>query len=78
VRPHPGERLRYAIHRPRAQRFVAGQLEPAGLSGQHAGQQPHQRPGVRAVDRLVRRLEATEPDPVNQELVSRDLLDLDG
>ena len=70
LRAHPFERLGDAIHRAGAQRLVAGELETAALSGEDAGEQPHQRARVAATDWSVGRRQPTQPDAVHREQVA--------
>ena len=60
VAPICRERLGDPLHRARAERLVAGELEAALLAGEQAGQQAHQRAGVAAVDRRVRRAQPAQ------------------
>ena len=54
ARAHPLQRLGDAVHRSRAKRLVAGELEASFLSGEDSGEQPHERARVAGVDRSVR------------------------
>ena len=56
---------------------VAGELETAALSGEDAGEQPHQRARVAATDWSVGRRQPTQPDAVHHELVVGGLVHLD-
>ncbi len=67
--PHPPQRLGYALHRPRRERLVADELEPALLSGDEPGEESHERARVAAVDRRVRRTQPAETDAVDAKSV---------
>ena len=77
VSAHPPQRLGDALHRPCAQRVVAGQDEASLLPRQHAGKEADQGAGVRAVDGVVRRAQSPKADTVDEELVVAELLHLD-
>ncbi len=74
---HRAQRLGDALHRPRPERLVAGELEAAVLAGEDAREQARERAGVRAVDRPVRGAQPAQPDALDAELVVRGLLDHD-
>ena len=75
---HAAERLGDPTHRPPRERLVARQLEALTvLSGEDAGDQPDERPGVRAVDRPPRRAQPTEALPEHAERVGAVLVDVD-
>ena len=76
LRAHPLERLGDAVHGPRSQRLVTGQLEATLLAGEDPGQESHQRAGVPGVDRLVGSPKAAHPHAVDDELVVGDVVDL--
>ena len=50
--------------------------ERAVLEGEQAGQEPRERAGVAAVDRLGGRAQPAQPDAVHDQLVRAELLDL--
>jgi hypothetical protein len=77
-RSHATEGLGDPPHRPRRERVVAGELEllPV-LAGKDAGEQPDERPRVRAVDRARRRREPAEPLPEDAQRVVTVLVDVD-
>ena len=54
---HSPQRLGDPLHRAGAQRLVSGEREASRLAGEDPGQEPHQRAGVRAVDRAARRFQ---------------------
>jgi hypothetical protein len=51
---HLAQRPRDPLERAARERLVADELEPAVLTGEDPGQEPHQRSGVPAVDRTLR------------------------
>ena len=74
---HAAEWLGDPTHRPPRERLVARQLEALTvLSGEDAGDQPDERPGVRAVDRPPRRAQPTEALPEHAERVGAVLVDV--
>ena len=75
LRAHAAQRRRDPLHRPRAQRLVAGERELAVLPREDAGEQAHQRPRVATVDRAG--AQAAQAGAVHDELVVGDVLDLD-
>ena len=78
ARAHAAERLGDPTHRPPRERLVARQLEALTvLSGEDAGDQADERPGVRAVDRPPRRAQPTEALPEHAERVGAVLVDVD-
>ncbi len=72
--PHPAQRRRDALHRPRRQRLVAGERELAVLPGEDAGTEAHERARVAAVDRAGP--QAAQADAPDDEVVVGDVLDL--
>jgi hypothetical protein len=60
ARAHAAQRLGDPLHRPGAERLVAGQLEPSPLPRQRSREEAHQRAGVAAVDRLPGGLQPPE------------------
>ena len=75
-RAHAPQRLGDPLHRPRRERFVADELEAALLAREDAGQEPHERARVQAVDGFVGRAKPAQADPVDRERVDVLLDDL--
>ena len=76
-RGHQPQRLGDPLHRPRAERLVAGELEPALLPGEQAGKQAHQRARVAAVERLLRRCQAAQAAAEDAQRLGVGLVDAD-
>ena len=75
---HARERLGDPLHRPRAERRVADELELLPLlTRENAGEEPDERAGVAAVDRPARRLQPAQPLPEDAERVVAVLVDGD-
>ncbi len=72
---HQAQRLCDPLHRPGAERVVAGQLEPSFLTCEQPGQQAHERACVAAVDRLLGRLQAAQAGAEDAERAVVDFVD---
>ncbi len=70
LRAHRPERLGDPLHRPRAERFVADELEAALLPGQDSGEEPHQRARVAAVERACGLCDSTRADALDANPVA--------
>jgi len=72
ARAHAAQRLADALHRARRQRLVAGQLEAPRPACKQTGEESHQRPRVRAVDRARTQLTSVDEKLVLGEVFDRD------
>ena len=69
MRAHVGERCRDPVDGPPHQGLVAGELEPPRLPREEAGEEPHRRPRVGAVDRRPGLAEPAQTDSLDPDRV---------
>ena len=67
ARSHRPQRLRDPLHGPPAERVVPGQHEAALLARQDAGEEPHERARVPAVEWPGRLAQPAEPDTADAD-----------